>query len=482
MSNTIKCHTIQEAENHINRLDRENRAFRSQITQAEARARIAAENAATQRVNQVKLEMEIRHKAIVSDLQTKIEKEVNNKKKERLRKEKEYQEKLEKQSADFYDKLNQEIKGVRNWTKDAIQGLEKNVNQQLDAQKQDIKNIRQQVRGLYEREADAETKANNLIKDIWDRLDIVKNSQHQKFIPGRLNQIIAHVQSLVNSTDPAPARIAIANTALNDIWDLEDNITRAQTIFETLRQIVMKEADAVIIEMSNNRKAKTTEKDENGNEVELEIDFWTDGKFSKLEDEARNLKKELEERKDDVELNEERLKQIGDRLSAIREEQNKLREETINKGFASQRRAEISHTIVNKLIDQGFKIDEEDETEHNYMGGKEEDFDFREGVIAHLQDANGTDVTVVVESDENLNIKWGIQRNDEKRLKLTDGAFSEWHDKITEVVDKELGIKSSKPIAPQGTNGGNTKIAALANPKAVVRKGGAATVKQQLSL
>jgi len=475
MSRTIKIHNFDQTEDQINRLSRELQAARNQATQARSDARHEAQQIADQRVRQLKIETENRFNNTINDLQRQIERAHDSQTKERMEAEARHQEALKKQSNDFYSKLQSEISGVKDWTQGRINTLQDTVNRQIQNQQSQINDVRQQVRNLYEKEADAETRAKNLIADVLDRLNRAKNSQHQKYMPGRLNQIINQVQRLTNSTDPAAARIANAQTALNEIWNLEDDVARAQAQFETLRQIVLQEADTIILEMSKNRNV--TARNEEGEAAELEINFWTNGTFNKLENETKDLKQELEKKKDAIELDEKRLKAILSRLTDIEVEQNKLREETIRKGLESERRIEISEDIVEAMLQEGFILQGENKDAHNYMGG-EEPTDAREGVFAVLKDANGTEITVIVNTNDDSRTQVVFQRNDAKPR--TEAEFRRGLDEIKKKVQDISGIDlgASNPISGVGDN----RQSELIDPKKLAREGIAKDVKKRLGL
>ena len=476
MSRTLKCHNLDDAERLINSLNTQIRGLQTQVNQAQTAAHQEAQQIANERVIQLQAETENRFNGIMNDLQLKMDSEHENAKKERIRLEKEHQKALQAQANDFYKQLKSEIVGVRAWTQDQIDVLEESVNRKLGVQQNQIDEVRRQVSDLYENEVNAEKKAASMIADVLDRLNRAKNAQHQKYMPGRLNQIINQVQNLVNSNDPAIARIANARTALNDIWDLEDNIGRAQAKFEALRQIVLVETDAVILEMEKNRNV--TVENETGEAIELEINFWTSGLFNKLETEVKALKRELDEKHDSIELNEERLKTIHTRLAAIREEQNKLREITLKKGLESERRIEISEAIVDAMLQEGFRLQgESDDPAFNYMGG-EEPTDAREGVFAVMKNANGTEITIIVNTNEDSCTQVVFQRNDD--LPHTEAEFrrdlNELKKKIQQGSGVDLGV--SMPVA----RAGDVKQHELLDPKKLAQEGIKKDVKRRLGL
>jgi histidinol phosphatase-like enzyme len=474
MSRTLKIHSLDDAERLINQQNSQIAAMQSQVTNVQAAARAEAQRIADERVRQMKADTENRFNGIINDLQRQMDREINAEKQARIRAEQEHQRALQRQANDFYGKLQTEIANVQNWTQSKINDLQNKVNQQFDNQQSQINDVRNQVRNLYEKEANAEKRAANLISDVLDRLNTAKNSQHQKYLPGRLNQIIEQVQRLANSTDPAASRIANAQTALNDIWNLEDDVARAQAHFETLRLITLKQADEIIEIMRNNRSV-TAKNEETGETTELEINFWTKGEFNKLESEAKMLKQKLEDKKDSIELNEDHVKEIEKRLATIKNAQNTMRDETIRQGLASEHRVEISEDIVGALLEQGFEL--QGDNAHNYMGG-EETTDVREGVFAVLKDANGREITVIVNTNQAGCNQVIFQRNDDKPR--TEEEFRRDLNDLKHKVQTSSGVNlgASTPIPAVG----DTKQQELIDPAKLAREGLKQDVKRRLGL
>jgi DNA gyrase/topoisomerase IV subunit A len=282
------------------------------------------------------------------------------------------------------------------------------------------------------------------------------------------------VQRLASSTDPAAARIANAQTALNDIWNLEDDVARAQAHFETLRLIALKQADEIIEFMRSNRNI-TAKNEETGTTAELEINFWTKGEFNKLESEVKTLKQELEDKKDAIELNEDRVKAIENRLIEIKNAQNAMRDETVRQGLASEHRVEISEDIVGALLEQGFEL--QGDNAHNYMGG-EEATDAREGVFAVLKDANGREITIIVNTSQSGCNQVIFQRNDDKPR--TEDEFRRDLNDLKQKVQESSGVNlgASTPIPAVG----DTKQQELIDPAKLAREGLKQDVKRRLGL
>ncbi|MEI2757333.1 MAG: hypothetical protein V9F46_12870 [Chitinophagaceae bacterium] len=152
-----------------------------------------------------------------------------------------------------------------------------------------------------------------------------------------------------------------------------------QLRFEAMHNLVLKEAADLLQTMGKNRneifftdEAGEKINDKNNNDIKIEIDYWTQGKYSELEKEATALKTELETLRDKPELTEERLKQILSDVAILKEEQNRLVKLALQRGIASEQRIAISEDIINAMLQQGFELKtlNNGDPAHNYMGGE----------------------------------------------------------------------------------------------------------------
>jgi hypothetical protein len=366
--------------------------------------------------------------------------------------------------------LNNEIQGVQSWTIHRIDGLRNQVNATLTNQQGQINETRNSIQAILEREATEQRNAKRILVEAREMVESIKNETlHQKYAPGRLDRMERAIGMVEANGD---GRQAIQQ--IIQLLELREEITEKKMIFEAIHNQVLAAASALLKEMSENREVRIRKDDE-----PLEVDFWTEGRYSILENEAAALERELNENKDKIELDKNRLIDIAKRIAEIKTEQSKLVIETLKKGEASQRRVDVCNDLVVILQEQGFWYVGDSEEAFNYIGGKE-DNDVREGVTARLVDANGTDVTVFTNTNEEYKTLWGLHRNDDKNF--TEEAFRIWDNQIRTLLSENSGVTSSLPAAPAGTNGGNRKIQELTDSGSLRRKGAADTLKRNLQL
>ena len=125
---------------------------------------------------------------------------------------------------------------------------------------------------------------------IFFLLTMVPLKNHQKYAPGQLNAIQARLNGIDALSDEAAC--AILNTNFNDLLTLDANIEKAKMEYEAKHLITLKAAEDVLARMHENRKTISLTdgnneplKDDKGEIVRLELDFWTEGEYGKLEKE-----------------------------------------------------------------------------------------------------------------------------------------------------------------------------------------------------
>ncbi|GHT58818.1 hypothetical protein AGMMS50239_04090 [Bacteroidia bacterium] len=463
MSQEIKISTIPQAENYINRQNREIQSLRTQLSHTEANARLAAQQEATIRINAERQAMNNRLNQEINNLQNKMQSEIN----------------AEKQARIMLD-LEQ-----KRWTSQLVKDLEQNVNIQFKNQQGQIDNVKKLLQDLYQQENDNEKRASQLLSLAKDTAERIQNETlHNKYAPGKLGQIIRSLNTTISSSDGSQAKQAEARNEITKLLDLEDEITKEKFIFETIHNKVLTEASALLKEMAENRKTYPTDengnryKDENNNDVSLEVDFWTNGKYSVLEQEVKKLDQELINNKDNVELDKNRLQIISDRISQIKQEQSELVVEALKKGLASEHRAAISDEIINAMLNQGWelKLDNDRNDCHNYLGGDIPE-DQREGVFATLVNGD-SEVTFVINTNEDNCTQVIFQRNDE--IQRTDGDFRASLNEIKTILERNAGINMGNFNTPIGT--GDHKQVELADPIALAKAGISKETKRRLGL
>lgn len=473
MSRAIKISTIEQAEDIANRQSNQINYLQSQMNNVEREAKEAARREAEKRVNALRREME--------NMEDSFNFQIQGLESDMAEMDKAHRQAMKKQSEEFYKNLTE----LKDWTEHSINDLEIRVEENFKKQQKQIEQQKQRIEALYQKARDENQKAKLMLRDLKILVAAIgERCNHNKFAEGKWNQLNRRVQNLSSANVPAVSIISEAMNITNDLWDLEEDVLKAQLKYEVIHNMILNEATELLQTMSKNRtdvyctdeEGKRLQ-DETGKDIKLEIDFWTKDDYKKLEERAKDLKNEIETKKEHPKLTEERLKEIREELNLIKQEQNELVKLALKRGFASEERVKISEDIINALEEQGFTLSKLDNGEfaHDYMKG-EIIADQREGVFAVLKNGNGMEVSLIIHPDESLTTNHIVfQRNDESNV--TPDELRRSIEGVKKIIESK-GYKMGDVASPKGT--GDNKQVELADPNALAKTGINRNLKEKL--
>lgn len=476
MSRTLKISTLDQAEDYINRQNNQLNNLKSQLNGVESRAKQEAREEARRRVQVVQQNMDIMEHTLNNQLSG-LDSEMRSNYQEHRRA-------LRQQAIEFNANLN----NLQDWTESTINNLRNDVNNKFQEQQGQIDNNRQRINNIFQKEADLKKQAQLRLNNLKVLLDIVdKNNNHDKYANGEWLQIKRRVDTLSNSSLPAEAVIAQTLGITNDLYDLEEKISKEKTIFEAKHNAILKLAQELLKTMHDNRTELyfTDEegkelKDENDNKIQIEVDFWTENEYQKLEKNAKTLEKELIDTKENVELDDNRLDDLHNSIEQIKRKQNDLVVIACEKGLASEERIIISDDLVNAFMEQGFSLKNGIES-HNYMGSEENktETDLREGVMAVLKNGVGTEITLIIHPDKTGTKNHIIFHRNNDQNDLTEEEYMASLEKVRKFIE-DRGYNMGNLTAPKGT--GDVRLEALADENALKKVGLKKELKKELGL
>lgn len=304
--------------------------------------------------------------------------------------EKELNEAVEIVNANVED-LRKSTQSALNATNTSLKNLRIETQNALNEQQIQINSI---VEEVHNDKAKALAMKKALLEAYQEQLSIVSAKNHRKYAPAQLEAIEARLTGV--DALPDVAACAILNTAFNDLLTLDDDIEQAKMEYEAKHLITLKAAQEVLARMHENRKNITltdgdnnVAKDENGEIVRLELDFWTEGEYGRKEIELTGIINTIKQGLDKPDYTVNDLDKALLQIQKIDEEQNNMVVDSIQQGNASQIRAEMADAIVQHLEGQRFQV-----VERGYEHG-----DARNAYFIKLDD--GTSVIVVAVNPEN---------------------------------------------------------------------------------
>lgn len=461
MSRTYKVSTFEQAEDQINRVHNSINAVRSQVAESEKRARNAAREEANRRARELRQE--------INNLEYNLNAQLANVSNEVRRNYIEHKKALANQANQF----NQQLSNLQDWTQDSLNKLSFEMNERFEEQQTQIDSNRQAIQNIYEREHNLELQAQQRLNDLEGLLSALdKNNNHDKYANGRFIQLERRLQSINSPDVPSQSRIAEAISITNDIFDLEEEIAREKMIFESVHNQTLGIAEELLLEINNNRTNLffTDEngqelENEEGNQLQVEVDFWTEDEYTKLETKANKIKVELETKKESPELDKEELKRFQDQLAQLKDEQEKLVLLACEKGLLSMDRDDIANDILEAFEKQGFWLKEDDYIFYEGNSEKGTKDDQRESIAINIVNDVETELTIRI-VPEGMQNKIHFHRNDNRDM--TQQEYMELLEEVQKVIEGAgNGYKMGELKTP---NVGDVRIEELADMNAL-RKG-----------
>jgi hypothetical protein len=272
-------------------------------------------------INRESMERENQHNRVIGSLVSDIrESEIRN------------QERIKKQREDFE-------RSLRDQRSEYLE-IARQHRVQLDGLREDVNEIQATEENRHKLAVNRLADLNKLIQDVN------KNVAHQRFAPGQLQEIIGKAkdaQKDINEKNSQSANVEIRG-AYRDLVKLREEVRQKQLEFD----IVYNETLQALISLLNQLKHKDIEV---GKKIR-NIDYWSEGEFSKLENIISVLKEDLERRKDTI--NTETVKEIFQKIGELEERQRVIVTKAQNAVLASIERERIGLAIAMQLEEANY--------------------------------------------------------------------------------------------------------------------------------
>ena len=204
--------------------------------------------------------------------------------------------------------------GLLNLT-DYVGEMEGQINQRFSAQEVEIQNIQGQVAQIQNKMAAIDARGIERAKMAQALMDEVEiNNDLNRFVPLDAQKVRRQMQALVGMGAEGAELSAAANAAILAVQNLEIDCTRERLKYEQKEELTRSMLEAVLETVNNLREIPLTRfeqlTDEEGNPlfdeegkpifvekpVEIENNFWSRGRYEKLEAHLKALEKEINER------------------------------------------------------------------------------------------------------------------------------------------------------------------------------------------
>jgi hypothetical protein len=301
--------------------------------------------------------------------------------------------KREEQERRFQDKINQ----LNSMTGVAIRETNERLEYFRKRQQEQLNQMQSSVSGLVADKKQQQQLADQMIETMNEEIALIQELPFQKYAATEMNQILNRINSVPADNS---ARITIAHTAIRDLLALESTIEERRLDYEQIHLSTLHAAESLLQLMHNNRKdlyfMDAQEKefvDENGNKVLVELDFWTEGEYSNLQQRVEAIRREVEENLDTPGFTTDHLKELLAEIDQLNQRQAELVMEAIEKGNSAQIRGEMGDLVMEALEENNYIVEE-----CGYEKG-----DQRKSVLVKMRHAHNDSEVVVLIYPESIN-------------------------------------------------------------------------------
>lgn len=304
----------------------------------------------------------------------------------------EFEEETVRRIVEQEHQMRDALRSVRQEIAEQARRFNEMMEQERRIRQQQIHHLQEQVDAIVADQRRREELARSWIEAAEVMRGFIEgNYRHQQFAPGaleRLERDIRQARENVQQGVPETA-LAQAQAAYRDLSDLRLELERLEREWNLWRAAALESAREILSLAQSNRRCKAVGLDAQEIDVEVEVDWWTDGKLTALEQEVQQLIARIQEQ--DPPMTTEQLRQIAE--STVPSFQERL-EEVVREArlavLGSQLRINIADLVVRALEEQGFAL--QDAT---YEGE-----DMRGGYVAKVKHLDGSEIVVTVTPKE----------------------------------------------------------------------------------
>lgn len=308
---------------------------------------------------------------------------------------------LEKQLTKDYnqkiDTLNSTIKKVSSELKNELSQTKNEFLLKLNETKSEFKNrIDQLSNQIKEQEKIEERQAFSLLLYAHQLISYLNTLNHKFFLPDEFKKITLKYkqieewyktktyQAVISSSDELKDKVV---DAINSIRELEEKWIIAYNELDlNISELIAfyKYTDKLSLDLNVEILGTKTE-----GKVEAKVDFWSEGKLTKVKEQINSLIRELKNKNN--KLTQIEIDEANKKIPEIKNQISQLTDEAKAKIISSQNRASQLNKIAQAVALQGYQL-----SDHTY-----DESDERKSIRAKFSDHLGNDIVVIISPEEN---------------------------------------------------------------------------------
>ncbi|HAZ48844.1 MAG TPA: hypothetical protein DDW76_14770 [Cyanobacteria bacterium UBA11369] len=231
------------------------------------------------------------------------------------------------------------------------------------------------------------------VEEIWEQIN--RDYQHQRFAPGRLNDLHRGLEMARNNIQAGVTEAAIATSQQTylDLADLRLELEQKEQEWLLLYNAALADLKSLIAEVQANRQCEIEvgQADE-AEKFKLEVDYWVNGGLSEYEQQLDRLESQL--KAGESTLTTEQVKELGEKITALQPTLGEIVEEAKLAILGSQLRVEIADRVVDVLSSLGYTLINS-ESDAVYEGD-----DQRNAYVVKVKNIAGDEVVTVISPEK----------------------------------------------------------------------------------
>lgn len=306
------------------------------------------------------------------------------------------------------------------------------IQQEREARQQGQQILQQQINqvvsNVEQEKQRKQTIAENLLNDldiIWEQINL--GYQHQRFTPGRLNDLKRNLEfsrSNINS-GITEAAIATCQQTYLDLADLRLKLEQKEQEWQLYYHATLTDLGSLITEVRANRECELEVGElGEGEKFQVEVDYWVNGRLSDYEKQLTSLEKQLKD--GEKTLTTEEIKEIGQKIAQLEPVLGDIVEQAKLAILSSQLRVEIADRVVETLSSLGYTMNDA-----VYEGE-----DDRNAYVVKMHNIAGDEVVTVITPEKEFGTN-SVSINTFSSTILDEKATQQQAKAIFEVLEEE---------------------------------------------
>jgi len=289
------------------------------------------------------------------------------------------------------DQVAGEIKAQRREYLDLFEKQSRYFHRALQDQGEKLqKNIDTLAQNLKARFNNQDDIAREWYKIVGDEIAFIKkNYRYQQFTPGELEEIERNISTAQKDIQTGIPQSAITECrhGYRDARKLREKLEILESEWDYLYQFGNEAVETTLANIEDHRKYELIMNQFDDQSTELDVEYWSDGDWSKLRDNVAGYKEGLNNEKTTLQI--EDLKEIIYKSDAADNKLSQIDEDAKSRLIASIKRSDIQEQIRERLEEFGYTM-----AERTCEG--EDGKDFRGSHYLKMRNGNDEEIITIV--------------------------------------------------------------------------------------